>query len=81
MPITCPFFQPIWMILVSKFMLHRALTDKTYLLGLLSPLNLVIYSFSVNILTLPYSGIYILTPLSQIEYTITLIHSFGVITC
>ena len=33
-------FQPILMILVSKFMLHRALSDKTYLsLGLLSPLN------------------------------------------
>ena len=32
-------FQPILMILVSKFMLHRALSDKTYLsLGLLSPL-------------------------------------------
>ena len=34
-----PFFQPILLILVSKFMLHRALSDKTYLsLGLLSPL-------------------------------------------
>ena len=34
-------FQPILMILVSKFMVHRALSDKTYLsLGLLSPLNL-----------------------------------------
>ena len=33
-------FQPILMILVSKFMVHRALSDKTYLLlGLLSPLN------------------------------------------
>ena len=33
-----PIFQPILMILVSKFMLHRALSDKTYLLlGLLSP--------------------------------------------
>ena len=32
-------FQPISMILVSKFMVHRALSDKTYLLlGLLSPL-------------------------------------------
>ena len=31
MPITCPFFQPIVMILVSKFMVHRALSDKTYL--------------------------------------------------
>ena len=32
-------FQPILMILVSKFMINRALSDKTYLLsGLLSPL-------------------------------------------
>ena len=32
-------FLPILMILVSKFMVHRALPDKTYLsLGLLSPL-------------------------------------------
>ena len=36
-----PILQPILMILVSKFMVHRALSDKTYLsLGLLSPLNL-----------------------------------------
>ena len=34
-----PIFQPILMILVSKFMVHRAFSDKTYLsLGLLSPL-------------------------------------------
>ena len=34
-----PIFQPILMILVSKFMVHRALSHKTYLLlGLLSPL-------------------------------------------
>ena len=34
-----PIFQPILMIHVSKFMVHRALSDKTYLsLGLLSPL-------------------------------------------
>ena len=33
-------FQPISMILVSKFMVYRALSDKTYLLlGLLSPLK------------------------------------------
>ena len=32
-------FQPILMILVSKFMVYRALSDKIYLsLGLLSPL-------------------------------------------
>ena len=36
-----PFFQPILMILASKFMVHRALSDKTYLsLGLLSPLKI-----------------------------------------
>ena len=35
-----PIFQPILMILVSKFMVQRALSDKTYLpLGLLSPLT------------------------------------------
>ena len=35
-----PIFQPILMIFVSKFMVHRALSDKTYLsLGLLSPLT------------------------------------------
>ena len=28
-----PVFQPILMILVSKFMVHRALSDKTYLLS------------------------------------------------
>ena len=35
-----PIFQPILMILVSKFMVHRALSDKTYLsIGLLYPLR------------------------------------------
>ena len=35
-----PIFQPILVILVSKFMVLRALSDKTYLsLGLLSPLT------------------------------------------
>ena len=34
-------FQPILMILVSKFVVYRALSSKTYLsLGLLSPLSL-----------------------------------------
>ena len=34
-----PIFQPILTTLVSKFMVHRALSDRTYLLlGLLSPL-------------------------------------------
>ena len=38
-----PIFQPILTILVSKFMIHRALADRTYLsLGLLSPLNTTI---------------------------------------
>ena len=35
-----PIFQPIFNILVSKLIVHRALSDKTYLsLGLLSPLT------------------------------------------
>ena len=35
-----PFLQPILMKLVLKFMVHRALSDKLYLLlGLLSPLS------------------------------------------
>ena len=35
-----PISQPILMMLVSKFMVHKALSDKTYSsLGLLSPLN------------------------------------------
>ena len=35
-------FQPILMILISKCMVHRVLSDKTYLsLGLLSPLRVV----------------------------------------
>ena len=35
-----PIFQPILIILVSKFMVHTALSDKTYSsLGLLSPLR------------------------------------------
>ena len=34
-----PIFQPILIILESKFMIHRALSDEAYLLlGLLSPL-------------------------------------------
>ena len=38
-----PIFQPTLMILVSKFMVHRALSDKTYLsLGMLSPLRQVL---------------------------------------
>ena len=35
-----PTFEPMLMILVSKFIVHRVLSDKTYLsLGLLSPLS------------------------------------------
>ena len=35
-----PIFQPIWIILASKFMIHGTFSDKTYLLlGLLSPLK------------------------------------------
>ena len=35
-----PIFQPILMIIVSKFMVHTALSGKMYLsLGLLSPLS------------------------------------------
>ena len=35
-----PIFQPILIILVSKFMVYRAFSDETYLLlGLLSPLR------------------------------------------
>ena len=42
-----PIFQPTLMILVSKFMVHGALSDKTYLsLGLLSPLNLGLWTHS-----------------------------------
>ena len=38
---TFPIFQPILMILVSKSMVHKVLSDKMYLsLGLLSLLNI-----------------------------------------
>ena len=37
-------FQPILMTLVSKFMVYRALSDKSYLLlGLRSPLSLAFF--------------------------------------
>ena len=43
-----PIFQPILMILVSKFMFYKALSYKTYLLlGLLSPLTSRILDISV----------------------------------
>ena len=39
-----PIFQPILVILVSKFIIHRVLSDKTYLLlGLLSSLTLPLF--------------------------------------
>ena len=44
-------FQPILMTLVSKFMVYRALSDKTYvLLGLRSPLSvcLLVFKFQHN---------------------------------
>ena len=45
-----PIFQPILMILVSKFMVHRALSDKLYLsLGLLSPLSLHLHLYFVYV--------------------------------
>ena len=41
-----PIFQPMLMILLSKFMVHRALSDETYLsLGLLSALK---YHFNMG---------------------------------
>ena len=43
-----PIFQPNLMILVSKFMVHRALSDKTYLLfGLQSPLRAIFLNLDV----------------------------------
>ena len=45
-----PIFQPILMILVSKFLVHRALSGKTNLsLGLLSPLNISAIQSQVQI--------------------------------
>ena len=51
-----PIFQPILKILTSKYMVHRALSDKTYLqLGLLSPLiNLIVHEHSCKILSSLY---------------------------
>ena len=41
-----PIFQPILMMLISLFMVYRALSDKTYLsLGLLSPLRVAGHIF------------------------------------
>ena len=45
-----PIFQPILIILVSKFEVHRGLSDKTYLLiGLQSPLTLYLLLYLVPI--------------------------------
>ena len=45
-----PIFQPILMILVSKFMVHRALSDEIYLLlGLLSPLRSLPIAITVTL--------------------------------
>ena len=47
-----PIFQPILMILVSKFMVYRALSDKTYiLLGLRSPLTYCLAKIEFFLLT------------------------------
>ena len=49
-------FQPIFMILVSKFMVHRATSDKTYFsLGLLSPL-IYLLPISHALVQLYFSG-------------------------
>ena len=47
-----PIFEPILMILVSIFKVHRVLSEQTYLpLGLLSPLNVsFIYSMILDCL-------------------------------
>ena len=61
-----PIFQPILMILVSKFMVHRTLSDKRYLLlGLLSHLKERICSQRVQILS-PREGKFF--PLKAIPY-------------
>ena len=52
-----PIFRPILMILVSKFMVHRALSDITYLsLGLLSPLKTIIEEKHLQVLALLVTG-------------------------
>ena len=46
-------FQPILMTQVSKFMVYRALSDKTYLsLGLRSPLSFILKTQISNLLNL-----------------------------
>ena len=64
-----PIFQPILMQLVSKFMVHRALSDKTYLsLGLLSPLicrGVPTRNQTVNVIFSHFQDQYLLTPMLQ----------------
>ena len=56
-----PIIQPILMILVPKFMVHRVLSDKTYLsLGLLSPLRyfeMMLYIIKVLNMNLDFFGV------------------------
>ena len=53
-----PIFQTIFMILVSKFVVHRPLSDKKYLsLGLLSPLSYHSFFFFLYILQHPLARI------------------------
>ena len=48
-------FHPVLVVLVSKFMVHRALSDETYLsLGLLSPLNVIFDHFCGQSLINPF---------------------------
>ena len=64
-----PIFQPILMVLVSKFMVYRALSDKIYLLlGLLSPLilNTHIQLGCVTSLSLQY-GRFHYSPFANIQ--------------
>ena len=55
-----PIFQPIFMILVSKFMVNRDLSDRTYLsLGLLFPLSLrALFSWDYFRRPLPFLYVY-----------------------
>ena len=54
-----PIIQPILMILVSKFMVYRALSDKTYLsLGLLSPLMKTVHNLAVGWCMLKYQAVH-----------------------
>ena len=70
-----PIFQPILMILVSKFMVHRALSDKTYLsLGLLSPL---IFRLSKHILPFKLEIIHYCRHPASLKIRISEVQDFG----